>query len=343
MAANRLAALKVLALFVALSAAGCAERDPLPSWNEGQTKRSITSFVAKATTHGSPGFIKAAERIAVFDNDGTLWSEQPTYVQRVFIVDRIRQLAPRHPEWNDAEPFKSVLAASRDDASAAATAETLPSKEMLELVAAANAGTDVDEFDRSARDWVRSARHPSYHVPYTDLAYQPMLELLAYLRANGFKTFIVTGGGADFVRALSEDCYGVPPEQVLGSANELTLETRGGGDGGKPVLVKGPRVTSSLDGPGKPVAIRNQIGRRPVMAFGNSDGDLQMLQYTATGDGPRFAAIVHHTDGVREVAYDRVSKVGRVDKALDAAAAERWAVIDIKNDWKTIFRQGDQR
>jgi phosphoserine phosphatase len=310
----------LLALLCVFSgASGCAGRDPLPSWNEGATKRSITSFVAKVTTCGSPGFVDPAERVAVFDNDGTLWCEQPTYPQRVFIVDRIRQLAPRHPEWADAEPFKSVLASARDDESAAARAITLPSKEMLELAAAASAGSDVDEFDQSARDWVKSARNPKYHKPYTDLAYQPMLELLAYLRANGFKTFIVTGGGADFVRQLSEECYGVSPEQVLGSANELTFETRDG----KSVLVKGPKVTSALDGPGKPIAIRNQIGRRPLMAFGNSDGDLQMLQYAATGDGARFAAIVHHTDDVREVAYDRTSKVGRLDKALDVAKSER--------------------
>jgi phosphoserine phosphatase len=314
---------------------GCAAREPLPSWNEGPTKRSITSFVAKVTTPGSPAFVKPAERIAVFDNDGTLWCEQPTYPQRAFIVDRIRQLAPRHPEWTDAEPFKSVLAAAHDDDSAAATAATLPSREMLALVAAASAGSEVDEFDRAARDWINSARNPKYHKSYTDLAYQPMLELLAYLRANGFKTFIVTGGGADFVRVLSADCYGVPPEQVLGSANELTLETR---DHGKVVLVKGPKITSALDGAGKPIAIRNQIGRRPLMAFGNSDGDLQMLQYAATGDGARFAAVVHHTDEVREVAYDRMSKVGRLDKGLDEAAAGHWTVIDMKNDWKTIFR-----
>jgi phosphoserine phosphatase len=329
--------LRAWALFVvALCASGCAQRDPLPSWNEGPTKRSITSFVAKVTTQGSPTFVPPAERVAVFDNDGTLWCEQPTYVQRVFIVDRIRQLAASHPEWKEAEPFKSVLAAARDDASAAATAVTLPSKEMLELAAAANAGAEVDEFDRSAREWVKAARHPSYHVPYTDLAYQPMLELLAYLRASGFKTYIVTGGGADFVRVLSEDCYGVPPEQVLGNANELTLKTR---DDGKPVLVKRPKVTSSLDGPGKPVAIRNQIGRRPLIAFGNSDGDLQMLQYAAAGDGARLAAVVHHTDDAREVAYDRASKVGKLDKALDAATAEGWTVIDIKTDWKAVFRK----
>jgi phosphoserine phosphatase len=331
----------LLALSCVLNGAGgCAGRDPLPSWNDGATKRSITSFVAKVATQGSPAFVKPSERIAVFDNDGTLWCEQPTYAQRVFIVDRIRRLAPRHPEWADAEPFKSVLSSARDDESAAATAVTLPSREMLELAAAASAGSDVDEFDQSARDWVKTARNPKYHKSYTDLAYQPMLELLAYLRASGFKTFIVTGGGADFVRVLSEDCYGVAPERVLGNANELTLETR---DGGKAVLVKGPKVTSSLDGPGKPIAIRNQIGRRPLMAFGNSDGDLQMLQYTATGDGPRFAAVVHHTDDAREVAYDRTSKVGRLDKALDVAAAEHWTVIDIKNDWKTIFRRGDRR
>jgi phosphoserine phosphatase len=327
-------------LCVSNLAGGCARRDPLPSWNEGATKRSITSFVAKVTTHGSSDFVKAAERVAVFDNDGTLWCEQPTYAQRVFIVDRIRRLAPRHPEWTDAEPFKSVLAAAHDDEYAATLAVTLPSKEMLELVAAASAGSDVDEFDQSAREWVKSARNPKYHKLYTDLAYQPMLELLAYLRANDFKTFIVTGGGADFVRVFSEDCYGVPPEQVLGSANELTLETR---DDGKAVLVKGPKVTSALDGPGKPFAIRNQIGRRPLIAFGNSDGDLAMLQYTATGDGARFAGVVHHTDDAREAAYDRVSKVGRLDKALDEATAEHWTVVDMKNDWKTIFRKGDRR
>ena len=240
---------------------------------------------------------------------------------------------PTRPQWKETEPYKSILAAAIDDESAAKVALTLGSKEMLEVAAGVHSAVDVEAVDRAARDWIGSARNATFRKRYADLAYQPMLELLAYLRTRGFKTFIVTGGGADFVRALAEDAYGIPPEQVLGVAVETTMEMRDG----KPVLLKGSKFTTSLDGPGKPVAIHHQIGRRPVMAFGNSDGDLQMLQYTATGPGPRFAAIVHHTDEIREVAYDRTSKIGKLDKALDEARAKGWTVIDLKEDWKTIF------
>lgn len=325
-----------LALWLALGfgPAACSRRDPLPSWNDGASKRAITAFVARVTRPGSPDFVKPAERVAVFDNDGTLLCEQPTYVQRVFTIDRVRRLAPAHPEWADAEPFKSTLAAATDDRSAAGVAETVAAKEMMEMVSASGAGAEVDAFNRDAREFLRSARHPTYHKPYGELAYRPMLELLGYLRASGFKTFVVTGGGVDFVRALAEDRYGIPPEQVIGVAAELAFETR---DDGSRVIVRTAKLAAPLDGPAKPIAIQHHIGRRPILAVGNSDGDLPMLQYTATGTGPRLAVVVHHTDAVREVAYDRTSRVGKLDKALDEANAKGWTVIDVKDDWKTLF------
>jgi phosphoserine phosphatase len=280
------------------------------------------------TTQGSPQFVKPEDRIAVFDNDGTLWAEQPVYNQLAFALDEIRRLAPQHPEWSGKEPFKSVLAG--DMKGVAATGE----KGLLEIVAATHAGMTTDEFNRRVADWLSTARHPRFNVPYDQLVYQPQLELLNYLRANGFKTFIVSGGGIEFMRVFAERAYGIPPEQVIGSSGEVKFTT---GQNGKPVLMKEAKVDFVDDGAGKPVGINQFIGRRPIFAFGNSDGDQQMLEWTAAGDGPRFMALVHHTDAAREWAYDRQSHVGKLDKALDEANAKGWTVVDMKTDWQKVF------
>jgi phosphoglycolate phosphatase-like HAD superfamily hydrolase len=312
---------------VVLPAALRAEADPLPSWNDGATKAAITAFITRVTKEGSPDFIRPAERIAVFDNDGTLWCEQPMYFQLAFVIDRVKATARDHPEWKDKEPFASVLRGDLKGALAGGE------KGLVEMVAATHSGMSTEEFNAIVRDWIRTARHPKYDRPYNQCVYQPMLELLAYLRANGFKTFIVSGGGVEFMRAFAEETYGVPPEQVVGSSGVVTFEMKDG----QPVLMKTPKVEFVDDGPGKPVGINRFIGRRPVMAFGNSDGDLQMLQWTTAGPGPRLALIVHHTDGEREVAYDRQSHVGKLDKALDEAKAKSWTVVDIKDDWNAVF------
>jgi phosphoserine phosphatase len=304
-----------------------AQSDVLPSWNDGAPKKAILDFVARATTAGSPDFIPVPERIATFDNDGTLWSEQPVYFQFAFAMDRVKALAAQHPEWKDKEPFKSVLAG--DMAGLAATGQ----KGLLEIVAATHAGQTTEEFRKAVEDWIATARHPRFGRPYNELVYQPMLELLAFLRANQFKTFIVSGGGVEFMRPWAEKTYGIPPEQVVGSSIVTKFELRDG----KPVLVKEPKVEFVDDGPGKPVGINRFIGRRPVFAFGNSDGDQQMLEYTAGGPGLRFMGIVHHTDGAREFAYDRQSHIGKLDKALDEAAQRKWTVVDMKTDWNTIY------
>ena len=301
--------------------------DPLPSWNDGASKKAITEFVAKVTKQGSPDFVKPEERIAVFDNDGTLWSEQPMYVQFAFALDRVKALASQHPEWKEKEPFKSLHAG--DMKGFAATGE----KGVVELIMATHTGLTTEEFSKIVGDWIGSAKHPKTGKLYTEMVYAPMLELLAYLRANGFKTFIVSGGGVEFMRPWAERVYGIPPEQVIGSRGKLKLETRDG----KPVLLKLPEVDLVDDGPGKPVGIQMQIGRRPIAAFGNSDGDLQMLEWTTAGDGARFGLIVHHTDGDREVAYDRQSSVGKLDRALDEATKRNWTVVDMKADWKVVF------
>jgi hypothetical protein len=301
--------------------------DPLPSWNDGPSKKAITEFVAKVTKQGSPDFVRPEERIAVFDNDGTLWCEQPLYFQFAFAIDRVKALAPQHPEWKEKEPFKSLLAG--DLKAALAGGE----KAIVELLAATHTGMTTDEFSQIVREWITTAKHPGSGKLYTEMVYAPMLEVLAYLRANGFKTYIVSGGGVEFMRPWVERVYGVPPEQVVGSRGKLKLDTRDG----KPVLLKLPEIDLVDDGPGKPVGIQQVIGRRPVMAFGNSDGDLQMLQWTTAGSGARFAGIVHHTDGEREVAYDRQSPVGKLDKALDAAPKSGWTLIDMQSDWKVVF------
>jgi phosphoglycolate phosphatase-like HAD superfamily hydrolase len=319
----------ILLTFLAQAAnARPGEGDPLPSWNDGPSKSAITAFVAKVTKEGSPDFVKPAERIAVFDNDGTLWCEQPVYFQVAFAIDRVKAMAAKHPEWKDKEPFKSVLAGDMKAVMAGGQ------QAILEIMAVTHAGMTTDEFRASVLEWLKTAKHPKYKRPYNKCIYQPMLEVLAYLRDNGFKTFIVSGGGVEFMRPWAEEAYGIPPEQVVGSSGVVKFEV---GADGKPVLVKEPQIEFIDDGPGKPVGINRFIGRRPVMAFGNSDGDLQMLQYTAAGDGTRFALIVHHTDGEREVAYDRTSHIGKLDKALEEAAAKGWTVVDMKKEWKTVF------
>ena len=300
---------------------GAASADPLPSWNDGPAKTRIVAFVATSNT------ITPDARIAVFDNDGTLWAEQPLYFQFMFVLDRIKALAPQHPEWKTQQPFKAVL-----DNNVAAL--QIDEKTVAQLLEATHAGMTTDAFALTVTNWIATARHPRFHQFYTDLVYQPMLELLRYLRANGFKTYIVSGGGVEFMRAFAETVYGIPPEQVIGSTGVTKFQI---GTDGKPELVKEPKVEFVDDGPGKPVGINDHIGRRPIFAFGNSDGDQQMLEYTAAGSGPRFAGLVHHTDAVREWAYDRQSKIGTLNKALDEAQAKGWTVVDMKRDWKTFF------
>jgi phosphoglycolate phosphatase-like HAD superfamily hydrolase len=301
--------------------------DSLPSWNDGAAKKSIVEFVQKVTKEGGADFVPPAERIAVFDNDGTLWAEQPMYFQFLFALDRVKALAPQHPEWKTQEPFASLL---KGDVKGALTGGE---RAMLQIVMATHAGNTTEEFEQIVKDWITTAKHPKTKRPYTEMVYQPMLELLAHLRANGFKTFIVSGGGIDFMRPWTEAVYGIPPEQVVGSSAKTKFELRDG----KPVIVRLPELNFIDDNVGKPIGIHQHIGRRPIAAFGNSDGDLQMLQWTAAGSGPRFCLYVHHTDAEREWAYDRESHIGRLDKGLDEANAKGWTVVSIKNDWKSIF------
>jgi phosphoglycolate phosphatase-like HAD superfamily hydrolase len=308
-----------------LAGAGFAE--PLPSWNDGPAKKAVMDFVRTVTDKSSPGYVPPEERIAAFDNDGTLWSERPMYFQFFFVLDRVKALAPQHPEWKERQPFKAVL--ENDRKALAASGE----RGLMELAITTQTGMTTGEFEKIIKDWLVTARHPRFKRPFTDLVYQPMLELLAYLRENGFKTFIVSGGEADFLRPWAEKVYGIPPEQVVGSSVKLKLEVRDG----KPVLMRLPEFDFVDDGPGKPVGIQKFIGRRPIASFGNSDGDLQMLQWTAAGEGRRLMLLVHHTDAEREWAYDRQSPVGRLDKALDEAQRSGWTVLDMKKDWKRIF------
>ena len=304
-----------------------ATNDPLPSWNETAPKKAILAFVEKVTKEGSPEFVPVPERIAVFDNDGTLWAEQPMYFQIQFALDRVTALAPQHPEWKTTEPFSHLVAGNTKAFMAGGE------KALMEVVAATHAGMTTEEFSKTVNDWITTARHPKLGRLYTDLVYLPMLELLAYLRANGFKTFIVSGGGIEFMRPWTERTYGIPPEQVVGSSGKLKFELRDN----KPVLMKLPEINLIDDKEGKPVGIQLHIGRRPIAAFGNSDGDLQMLQWTTTGSGARFGLIVRHTDARREWEYDRTSNIGKLDKALDEAKEKNWTVVSMKEDWKTIF------
>jgi phosphoglycolate phosphatase-like HAD superfamily hydrolase len=305
---------------------------PLASWNDGPRKQAILDFVRATTEKASPIFVAADERIAAFDNDGTLWAEQPLYFQFLFALDRVKVLAPQHPEWKTEEPFASLLRG--DVRGVLAKGE----KAIVPIVMATHSGMTTDEFAQIVRDWITTAKHPVTKRLYTEMIYQPMLELVAYLRANDFKTFIVSGGGIEFMRPWTERVYGIPPDQVVGSTGKLQFEMRDG----KPVLVKLPDISMIDDGPGKPVNIQIHIGQRPIFAFGNSDGDLPMLQWTTAGGGTSFVGLVRHTDAEREWAYDRDSSIGHLDKALDEAQAKGWNVVDMKNDWKTIFPFGDK-
>jgi phosphoglycolate phosphatase-like HAD superfamily hydrolase len=321
-------ALLVTVLCAVAGGSAFAQTDPLPSWTDGAVKKAITDFVARVTTQGGADFVPPDERIATFDNDGTLWCEQPYYFQVAYAIDQIKLMAPKHPEWKKQQPFKGLL--EKDMKAIAAAGE----KGLLQVLAVTHTGMTVEEFSKSVLGWLATARHPRFDRPYNSLVYQPMLELLAHLRANGFKTFVVSGGGIEFMRPWMQKAYGIPPEQVVGSSGVVKYQINADG---KPELMKLDKVEFIDDGPGKPVGINRFIGRRPIFAFGNSDGDLQMLQWTTAGSGARFGGIVHHTDAEREYAYDRQSRIGKLDKALDAAKAGGWSVVDMKKDWKDVF------
>jgi hypothetical protein len=318
-----------IALLLLITSGAATAADPLPSWKEGPSKQAIISFVNRVTDENSPDFVAVPARVATFDNDGTLWAEQPIYFQLAFALDRVKELAPQNPDWKNKEPFASLL--KGDLKSALSGGEHA----VAEIIMATHAGMTSDEFDEIATNWINSAKHPETGRLYRDMVYQPMLELLTYLRSNDFKTFIVSGGGIEFMRPWTESTYGIPPEQVVGSSIKTRFEMRDG----VPVLVRLPELNFIDDKAGKPVGIQTHIGRRPIAAFGNSDGDLQMLQWTCSAKGPSLCLIVHHTDAVREWAYDRDSSIGRLDKALDEAKAKGWTVVDMMNDWKSMFAE----
>lgn len=316
----------LLALLLVLPLASLAA-EVLPSWKDGPSRQAIEAFVTAVTREGDKDFIPPAERIAVFDNDGTLWSEQPMYFEVLFALDEVKRMAPQHPEWKDKQPFKAVL--ENDQKALAAAGE----KGLLEIVGATHTGVTTAEFNANAQRWLAKAVHPRSHKPYTEMVFQPMLELLGYLRENGFKTYIVSGGEVAFMRAFAEEVYGIPPEQVIGT----TFVTQFQNKDGKFSILRQGKLAHNDDGPGKPESIESIIGRRPVFAFGNSDGDLQMLQWTTAGEGRRLAGLVHHTDGQREWAYDRKSNIGRLDKALDQATGNKWVVVDMAKEWTRIY------
>ena len=312
---------------LAFTATRARAADPLPSWNDGPAKQSIIGFVEKVTKPGSPQFVPVPERIATFDNDGTLWCEKPLPVQLFFMLDRVKTLAPQHPEWKTKEPFASILKGDLKGAMGGGE------HGLVEMFMATHTGNTTEEFEKIVEDWIATAKHPKTGKLYTEMVYQPMLEVLAYLRASGFKTFIVSGGGIEFMRPWTEKTYGIPPEQVVGSSVKTKFELRDG----KPVLVRLSEVNFIDDKGGKPVGINHHIGRRPIAAFGNSDGDLQMLQYTGAGSGARFCLYVHHDDADREYVYDRTDHLAKLDQGLDEATAKGWTVVSMKEDWKTVF------
>ena len=301
--------------------------DPLPSWNEGATRARLVDFVKRVTTNGAPEIVPLGDRIAVFDNDGTLWPEQPNCIQFSFAFDRLKSLAHVNPDLRQAEPFRTVLEGGLDRLA------TLDADGIIEILKATQSGMSTEQFSGIVAEWLDTAKDPRFGRVYTDLVYQPMLELLDYLGANEFKIFIVSGNGADFIRVFAEKTYRIPPERVVGSTN--VAEFRVGKAG--PVLMKMPEVEVIGDGPGKPEAIDRFIGRRPIFAFGNSDGDKEMLEWTAAGPGVRFVGLLHHTDAEREWAYDRDLKVGRLDKALELARARDWTIVDMAADWNIVF------
>ena len=301
------------------------ENDPLKSWNDGKAKVQIIDFVETVTDKDNKYYVEPEDRIATFDNDGTLWIEQPIYTQLAFAIDRIKAMAPEHPEWKTEEPYKSVL---EGDFS------SLDKKGLMKIVATTHSGMTTEQFEELTAEWFKTSEHPRFKRPYTELTYVPMIELLEYLRANGFKTYIVSGGGIDFMRPVTMDIYDIPSEQVIGTSTVTEYEVRDG----KPVLVKMPEIFFIDDKEGKPIGIQKFIGKRPILAFGNSDGDLQMLQWTTSGDGKRLGLIVHHDDAKREYAYDRQSSIGKLDKALDMAKKNNWVVVSMKNDWNSVFQ-----
>ncbi len=303
------------------------QAEPLPSWHDLESRQRIVAFVEQVTNPDSVDFVPVQQRIAVFDNDGTLWSEQPVYFQLFFVMERVRALADQHPEWQSTQPFQAVLEGDMQTLMAAGE------KGLLELLMATHAGTTTDEFSALVLDWLAVARHPRFDRPFTELVYQPMLELLDYLRAHEFQTWIVSGGGIEFMRPWAYAVYGVPPERIVGSSIKTRFELRDD----KPVLVRLPEVNFIDDKEGKPVGVQQHIGQRPLAAFGNSDGDLQMLQWTTAGEGARLGVIIHHTDAEREWAYDRESHIGKLDKALDLATEQDWLIVDMQQDWKTIY------
>ena len=319
--------MRILAVLPLLTLSLSAIAEPLPSWNDGPAKQAITDFVTAVTDQGGADFVPAAERIAVFDNDGTLWIEQPIYVQLAFVLDRLEAMAPQHPEWQEQQPFKAALEGDK------ATLGDAGMEGLMELLMATHAGMTSADFAGVAADWIGTARHPRFDRPYTELVYQPMLELLDYLRANDFKTYIVSGGGIAFMRPWTERVYGIPPEQVVGSQIELAYEVRDG----EPVLVRQPEIAFIDDKAGKPVGIARHIGRRPLLAFGNSDGDYQMLEWTTAAPGRQLGLILHHDDAEREYAYDRDSHIGRLDKGLDDAADNGWVLVSMQRDWRQVF------
>lgn len=318
---------RILPVLCCLLTAQCIAADPLPSWNDGPAKKSIMEFVERVTRRDSPEYLEPSRRIAVFDNDGTLWSEQPAYFQAMFVFDRIRQLAPEHPEWKDQLPYSAVLKGDMK------TALEGGESALFKMVMATHSGMTTEEFETIVRQWIETARHPKTGKLYTEMVFQPMLELLTLLKANDFRVYIVSGGGVDFMRVFSERVYGIPPEQVIGSRVRTSYEIRNG----QPVIVRLPEMAFIDDKAGKPLGIHEHIGRRPIFAAGNSDGDFQMLEWTTSADGPRFGLIIHHTDAEREFAYDRQSHIGQLNKALDEAPQRKWRLVDMKNDWKVIY------
>ncbi len=319
--------MKIGILFALTVLALPAAAQTLPSWNESASRAAVVEFVERVTTEGSEDFVPKAQRIAVFDNDGTLWGEQPVYFQVIYAVDQVKAMASEHPEWQTEEPFASVL---KGDMKAVLAGGK---EALIKLLAASHAGMTKAEFAETVSEWFATARHPETGMAYNEMIYQPMVEVLEYLRENGFKTYIVSGGGIDFIRVISEDAYGIPPEQVVGTSLKSKYEIRDG----VPVVVKLPELNFIDDKEGKPVAIMHHIGRRPIMAFGNSDGDYQMVEWTTAGEGPRLGVFVHHTDGEREVAYDRGSHIGGFERGLDEAEERGWILIDMKDDWKVIY------
>ncbi len=317
----------LVATLTVLVALPCAAQDLLPSWNDGSAKKAILEFVAAVTDENGKDYVEPANRIATFDNDGTLWLEYPMYTQALFAFDRVKKLAPQHPEWKTQQPFKGVLEGDMKAVGASGM------KGLMAIVMATHSGMTAAEFDQEVSDWLAATKQSRFNRLYTELVYQPQIELLAYLRANGFKTFIVSGGGMAFMRPISDKTYGIPPEQVVGSSVVADFQVRDG----KPALVRMPKIDFINDKAGKPVGIYQHIGRRPILAFGNSDSDMQMIEYTTAGKGRRLGLFVHHTDAEREYAYDRKSHVGTLDTALDRADAMGWIIVDMKNDWTSVF------